>query len=170
MNVTEVASVARKTPRRASLRRKPIRRASKPKKRTTGRNKPKGVSKLMRELDTIFSRYVRLKNADGEGMVLCYTCCYRAHYKKMQNGHYLSRFYKKYRYDERNCRVQCSMCNMWKNGDIATFRMKLVAELGAQEVESMENDYKELYKLTVPFLEETLAHYQEAVENLSRED
>lgn len=122
--------------------------------------KGKSLSKLLRDADGWFSKYVRISRADHEGNVSCYTCGYVAHYKKMQNGHYISRYYKKYRFDERNCRVQCSMCNMWKNGDIPTFRAKLVQEIGRAEVESMEEDYKETYRLTPEFLCEITAKYK----------
>lgn len=167
--IKEVSSYTpAKGSKRPQIKRKTLSKGkglSKKKTALRGKNKPKGVSKLMKELDAVFSRYVRLKNADSEGIVSCYTCGHRNHYKKMQNGHYISRFYKKYRFDERNCRVQCSMCNMWKSGDIPTFRIRLVQELGLAEVESMEADYKELYKLDIGFLEERIIHYQQAVHN-----
>lgn len=133
-------------------------------KRKISVKKPRGVSKLMKDLDLVFSRYVRMSRADQEGNVSCYTCNYKTHYKKMQNGHYISRFYKKYRFDERNCRVQCSMCNMWKNGDIPTFRQNLVKELGLEVVQQMESDFKELHRLEAGFLTEKIARYKALVE------
>lgn len=151
MEVAEIALKPRKGLAKKSLGRKPT-LVRKPRK-----IKPKGISRLLREADSVFSKWVRLKYADQEGFVSCYTCGHRNHYKKMQNGHYISRFYKKYRFSESNTRVQCSMCNMWKSGDIPTFRMKLIAE--GVDVESMEADYKELYKLTPEFLQETIAKY-----------
>ena len=154
----------RSSPKRKTyLKKVPMKRAVGPKTaRSAAKSAKKGksLSKLLRDADGWFSKYVRISRADLEGNVTCYTCGYTAHYKKMQNGHYISRYYKKYRFDERNCRVQCSMCNMWKNGDIPTFRAKLVAELGAAEIESMEADYKELYRLTPEFLCEIIAKYK----------
>lgn len=131
--------------------------ASKGKKTKKGADKT--VSALMKELDAVFSRWVRISNSDPEGYASCFTCGYRAHYKKLQNGHYISRYYKKYRFDERNCRVQCSMCNMWKSGDLATYRQNLVKEIGLAEVESMESDFKELFRLEKEFLRENIAKY-----------
>lgn len=135
-------------------------------KKSVSAKKPKSYTKLLKEADSVFSKYVRLKYADQGGNVSCYTCGHTNHYKKMQNGHYISRFYKKYRFDERNTRPQCAMCNMWKSGDIPTFRMKLIAE--GVDVEDMEQDYKELHRLTPEFLQETITHYKALVENLSK--
>lgn len=173
MEVTEVPSYngpskASKRPSkpRSTLKRKPstLKRA-KAKKRVSLR-KPKTVSKLMKEADILMSRSVRLTHADENGMVKCYTCPYVAHYKKMQNGHYISRFYKKYRFAEKNTRPQCSMCNLWKSGDTATFRINLVKELGVEPIEAMESDYKELFRLTADFLEERIANYKALINTL----
>ena len=115
--------------------RKTIIRTPKKKKKPTGE---KSIAQLTKILDSVFSRFVRLSNADKEGIVTCYTCGYKNHYKKMQNGHYISRFYKQTRWDERNCRVQCAMCNLWKNGDATTFRENLVKEYGEQVIQEMD--------------------------------
>jgi len=135
----------------------------KARKRTVAKRRRKikagSVSKLLKLADASFSRFVRLSNADANGIVECFTCGHKNHYKKMQNGHYISRFYKKYRFSEKNCRVQCSMCNMWKSGDLPTFRQKLLKEIGETELLSMESDYKELFKLTPEYLTEIISKY-----------
>lgn len=141
-----------------------------PKRKKVRKGADKTVSALMKELDAVFSRWVRISNSDPEGYASCFTCGFRAHYKKLQNGHYISRYYKKYRFDERNCRVQCSMCNMWKSGDIPAYRMKLIAEIGSAEVESMECDYKELYRLDKDFLCEKIAHYKALLESVDNSE
>tara|TARA_R110000796_G_scaffold27488_10_gene75770 strand:- start:411 stop:638 length:228 start_codon:yes stop_codon:yes gene_type:complete len=43
---------------------------------------------IVKRLDTVFSLYIRLREADNE-MVECYTCGKISHYKKgMQCGHF----------------------------------------------------------------------------------
>lgn len=150
----------RKGPSRKSLTRKGS-LARKPIKKVPGRKiKPRGVSKLLKEADTLMSRVVRLSAADQEGNVSCFTCGHRNHYKKMQNGHYISRYYKKYRFARENTRIQCAMCNMWKSGDIPTFRQNLIKEIGEAKVLAMESDFKELFRLTPEFLTERITEYQ----------
>ena len=103
--------------------------------------KPLTPAKLKKKLDAIFSQYVRMKYANpSTGDVRCYTCGYTAHWKKLQNGHLVSRYYLATRFDERNCRPQCFTCNMYRNGMIPDFSRNLEEELG-------DGITKELYKL-----------------------
>ena len=101
--------------------------------------KVKSSAKLKKELDTIFSRYIRQKYADDNGMVQCFTCSFREHWKKLQNGHLVSRYYLATRFDERNCRPQCLTCNVYRNGRTPEFADRLSKELG-------EGIVKELYR------------------------
>lgn len=136
-------------------------------KRVSRRKTPvRGVSKLIKDLDAIFSRYTRIRASDASGNVSCYTCGHRNHYKKMQAGHYVSRFYKAVRWNEDNVKVQCVMCNMWKNGDAANFREKLVAELGEGGVRYLEESRKVVEKLNPEVLAAKIAYYKAKVDKL----
>src|SRR6266481_3775812 len=93
------------------------------------KKKVKTVSQLKKEADKVYSLHIRLKYADDNGMVSCYTCGKRNNYKEgMQCGHFISRSHLILRYDDRNCRVQCSGCNMWGKGKIPEFGNKLELE------------------------------------------
>jgi len=151
------------------MRRVPLKRGKRPVAKRKGKIKPKGVSKLLKEADAVFSRFVRISGSDQNGIAECFTCGHRNHYKKLQNGHYISRFYKKYRFSENNCRIQCSMCNMWKSGDLPTFRQKLLKEIG-DDLAQMESDYKEFYKLTPEYLQGIIDLYTAKLSTLERKD
>lgn len=123
------------------------------------KNRPKTVTKLVKELDSAFSRYVRLSRST-DGSVACFTCGHWAPVTKMHAGHYVSRFYKKTRWDERNVRPQCPMCNLWRRGDPATFREKLIQELGESVVKELEESRHGLNKLNRVWIEEKLVEYK----------
>lgn len=108
--------------------------------------KPKTVTWYKKRADALFSTFLRQKYADKDGMVKCYTCDYKAHWKKMQNGHLVSRYYLATRYDERNCRPQCYTCNMWRNGMIPHFAAKLQKDLGQGIVEELYEKARQLTK------------------------
>jgi len=164
MEITETnRKTSLKAPKRLS-RKSSLKKRGKTKKRV--KNAVQSISKLQKEADRLMSLYVRLSNADKEGICTCYTCGYRNHYKKMQNGHYISRFYKSRRYDLRNTRVQCSMCNMWRNGDIPTFRANLVKELGPETVSEIETGYKELTKCTREWYEQQISHFKSLLDTV----
>lgn len=117
----------------------------------------------MKDLDAVFSRFVRLSNANADGMVECYTCPHVVHYKKIHAGHYVSRFYKATRWDEDNVRPQCMMDNLWKRGDPVVFRENLVKELGEARVKELEQSRHISMKLQREFLCEKIAYYETKV-------
>lgn len=128
------------------------------KKRPKSRSKVPSVSKLMKEADRLFSLRVRAIGADSDDINTCFTCEKRYPIKKLQCGHFLSRYYKAARWDFDNARPQCMMCNMWKKGDPITFRKNLIAEIGLERVEKVEAQRAVVMKLTKEFLEEKIAH------------
>lgn len=85
-------------------------------------------SGLVDDLDAIFSKYIRHKYADKDGMVKCYTCPSIEPIGMIQNGHYISRKHMYLRWDERNCRPQCDICNEKKRGNLAIYAERLEHE------------------------------------------
>ena len=92
--------------------------------------KPKTHSKLKKELDKVFSQYIRHYYADHKGYVECYTCGVQKPVKQMQAGHFQSRRHMSTRWHENNVRPQCIKCNMYSQGEQYLFGQKLEAEIG----------------------------------------
>lgn len=138
---------------------KPSPRTFKGKSTTKGRIKPKGISKLKRELDRLFSIYIRAKYPKE-----CYTCGFKG---KLQNGHFVSRMYLSTRWDEANCRPQCRVCNIWQSGRAVDFEEHLIKDLGREAVEELKAKRKILWKLTPSWYEAEIARYKVLVEQLT---
>jgi Bacteriophage Lambda NinG protein len=83
---------------------------------------------IVADLDAVFSRYIRHKYADKDGLVKCYTCPAIEPIAMIENGHYISRSHMYLRWDERNNRPQCSVCNNLKHGNIAVYTANLEKE------------------------------------------
>lgn len=83
---------------------------------------------LIEDLDALFSRFIKRKYADAGGMVRCYTCDRQEPINMIQNGHYISRQHLFLRWDERNARPQCDICNCMKHGNIKEYTKRLEAE------------------------------------------
>jgi hypothetical protein len=90
--------------------------------------KEEGLQVLIKEADTLFSRWLRLSSADKDGNVVCYTCEVTKHWTLMQNGHYIKRGNLFLRFDPRNCRPQCEGCNVYKDGNYPEFTKRLEIE------------------------------------------
>ena len=129
-------------------------RAKKPRKK-----KEKTISALVKELDALVSRFVRLSAADQNGICTCYTCGHKVHYKNIHAGHYVSRFYKATRWDLRNVKPQCMMDNLWKRGDPVVFRENLVRDYGEAVVKELEASRHISRKMEREYLLSEIAHY-----------
>ena len=79
--------------------------------------KARSLSSLEKTADKWFSLYIRLRDADENGMVKCVTCGKIAHYKEMDCGHFVTRNHKMTRFNEKNCNVQDTSCNQFKKGE-----------------------------------------------------
>jgi hypothetical protein len=77
-----------------------------------------------------FSEYIRRRNADENGIVECFTCHSRKHWKEMQAGHGIPRQHWGTRYDEINVQSQCKKCNCFEQGEQAEFARQVDLKYG----------------------------------------
>ena len=136
------------------LRIRGLKRATGHSRRQKGGKIP-SISKLIKEADRLFSLKVRGADVIGAGNA-CFTCGKWYPAKKLQCGHFLSRYYKAARWDFDNARPQCMMCNLWKRGDPIVFRQNLIKEIGIERVEAVEKRRHQSIKLTREYLEELI--------------
>tara|TARA_B110000046_G_scaffold145036_1_gene152178 strand:- start:123 stop:533 length:411 start_codon:yes stop_codon:yes gene_type:complete len=129
----------------------------------------KTISKLKKELDTIFSIYIRLRSANEYGMVQCFTCGVVRHYKDgMQNGHFQSRKHIATRFHEDNCQVQCIKCNMFSQGEQFKFGLNLDSKYGEGTAEELEYLARTTFKISRVEYEQQVTYYKKIVENLKK--
>ena len=130
--------------------------------------KLKSISKLKKDADKWCSLYVRQKEADHEGVVGCYTCPKRGHWKTLQAGHFVSRLYSITRFDYRdNIRVQCVGCNIWGRGKTNIFAGNLLKEIGTKRFAALLLRSRENHQFTRKELEEIIRTFKEKVANLN---
>ena len=112
-------------------------------------------------LDSVFSHYLRQKYADANGYVECYTCGKVLHWKDIQCGHYFSRKSLTTRWEEKNCRPQCSGCNVAQHGNYPVFGIRLSQEIGTKGMEKLEQLHNKTVKLSnIDLLEMTQSYYK----------
>ena len=123
-------------------------------------------AQLKKELDKIFSQYIRWAYADDSGMVECYTCHTKKHVKEIQAGHFQSRKHMATRWHENNVRPQCVKCNMFSQGEQYLFGLKLEAEIGSTMFEELMKLSKGTEKYSRSDLEYLIDYYKKKVQNL----
>lgn len=119
-------------------------------------NKKLNRSKLVKELDSVFSKYIRHKYSNKNGIVKCFTCDREYPIKKIQNGHFMSRKNYATRWEEDNCRPQCYGCNVMKQG----MQYEFGKRLGDEVSEKMNLLSKTTIKISNYELEEMIDHYK----------
>ena len=131
----------------------------------------KSISKLKKELDKIFSIYIRLREATDNGLCQCFTCGKVAHYKQggMQCGHFQSRRFLATRFDEQNCQVQCQKCNIWAQGEQYKFGLHIDGKYGEGTAVSLEYLARTTIKLGRVDYDEKIGYYKSLVNNLKKE-
>ena len=118
-------------------------------------------SKLIKKLDAIFSRWVRLSNSVNE-ICTCVTCGKESHWKDIQAGHFISRKHYSTRWDERNVKPQCVGCNVFKYGE----QYKYSLYLGNKLSKKLLIESRIIIKFTNAELEDMIKEYTERFNKL----
>ena len=116
---------------------------------------------IVTKLDTVFSRYIRQKDAVN-GIAICVTCGKKDEWKKLQNGHFMSRRHYSTRWDENNVGVQCYGCNITNQGQQFLFSQYLGNNLS----EEMVIKSKQIVKFADVDLIDLINHYQKLLDSL----
>lgn len=110
---------------------------------------------LIKDLDFVFSRLVRMSAADRHGRCDCYTCGDRKHWSLQQLGHFIKRGNTEIRWLLQNGRVQCKYCNENLDGNLEVYEQKLNAEHEGLP-EQLRERAREPYKWTRDELKQLL--------------
>jgi len=129
------------------------------------RKKTETKQSLKKKLDAIFSKYIRLRDCDRNGIVTCPLCWAKIHWKEAQNMHFVSRGVLKYRFDESNCFAGCKRCNVILNWNYPKYTLFMIDQYWKEYVEKILND-KEIFKVWIDWYREKIEYYKQEVERL----
>tara|TARA_R110001632_G_scaffold52672_1_gene130348 strand:- start:235 stop:642 length:408 start_codon:yes stop_codon:yes gene_type:complete len=129
----------------------------------------KTVSKLKKELDKIFSVYIRLREANEYGMVQCFTSGRVYHYKKIHAGHFMSRRHLATRWCETNVQPQSAADNLFGQGEQFKFSINLDSKFGEGTAEELQYKSRTTVKISRVEYEEKISYYKSLVDKLKKE-
>lgn len=124
---------------------------------------------LKLKLDTVFSRYIRLRDARKGGLVQCISCGRIIPFDQSDCGHYINRQHMATRYSEKNCNAQCRSCNRFDEGNIQGYRRGLIAKYGEPTVLLLESLKKEINKISDFEYQTMIDFYRKEVKRLEKE-
>jgi hypothetical protein len=138
-------------------------------KEKTKKPKSKTLSQLKKELDIIFSLYIRLIDSDANGNVACFTSGKVYPYNKLQAGHYISRRHLATRWHEWNVKPQSIAENMFNQGNAPQFAVNLDKLYGIGTAANLLEISREDKKFTKDDLQEMITDYTEKVKQLKEQ-
>ena len=101
-----------------------------PKKKWARKQPVSDLRKQILKLDKIFSEYIRLRDANPQGVCFCVTCGRVFHWQSGDAGHYVQRDRLATRYDEKNVHAQCKYCNRFRSGEQSIHGMEIDKKYG----------------------------------------
>ena len=144
------------------------------KRKKTASDKPKkksspSLSTLVDRLDTVFSRYIRLRDAMSSGMFRCISCGKIKPIEQADCGHFHSRTHMSTRFDEDNCHAECRYCNRFSADHIIGYRENLIKKIGEQRFMLLDIKAHETKKWSHFELEQLAKYYRALVQKLQKE-
>ena len=113
-----------------------------------------------------FSKFIRLRDADKNGICHCITCGFTNHWSKMDCGHGIPRQYKPTKFSEKNNHAQCKRCNGFEGGKREVYAAEVDKRYGAGTWAKLEIQSKASYKKSDVNFKIMTMHYTQEFEKL----
>ncbi len=117
-------------------------------------------------LDRIFSEYIRRRDSDENGIGRCISCGKIVHWKEADCGHFVNRKHMALRYDEKNCNLQCRLCNRFDEGNIQGYSEGLVKKYGPEVLEYLKVKKHNISRLGKFEIDTLKKYYKQKIKEL----
>lgn len=128
------------------------------------RKKTKTISQLKNLADARFSRFIRIRDSNKDGIVTCITCKSKIPRKKAHNCHWIGRSNMRYRRDERNCNAWCASCNTYRaERHQQQYTLIMIDRYGRKRVDEALSSMYKVHPVKKYQLEEIIEKYKTLV-------
>lgn len=107
-----------------------------------------------------FSRYIRQKYANQNGMVTCVTCGVQKHWKQMQAGHFVPGRTNAILFEEIGVHPQCYSCNVGRSGNLIEYFLFMEKTYGRDVIEKLRTLKNTVKKSTLKELQSIYLKYK----------
>ncbi len=132
------------------------------------KTKEKTTSVLIKELDAVFSTYIRLRDCDHQGTVKCFVSGEKVYYKEAQAAHWIPRANMVMRFCEENVHACTKESNQYDPQHDDKYIVKMLEFYGKNIVDDLLRRATGLQKWTRPELELMILDYTEKSQNLRK--
>lgn len=99
--------------------------------------------KIKAKLDKVFSRYIRLRDTNGDGRTFtCISCGKVKPVEQMDAGHFWNRIHLATRWDERNVWGECRYCNRFDENHLLAYKNHLIERIGQRQYDILEMKHR----------------------------
>lgn len=114
----------------------------------------------------VFSRYIRLRDTDADGIGKCFTCSLRRYWRNADCGHGAGRQHHGTKYNELNNHLQCSKCNGFEGGRREAYKAEMDKRYGTGTWDLMEAASRKMTKLGKVECDILVEFYTKEIEKL----
>jgi hypothetical protein len=126
------------------------------------KEKTKTLSDYLKELQVVFNRYIRLRDAN-----LPCICCNKPYDGNFHASHYFSvGHFPHLRFNELNVHGGCVECNVHKHGNTAEYSISLPNRIGIEKYEELLSERKNNRKFNRNEVEELIIIYKQKIKEL----
>ena len=119
--------------------------------------------------DKYFSLFIRLRDADENGLAKCCTCGTMKPIKEMDCGHFIKRQHMATRFSEVNCATQCKRCNAFEQGRDIEFAEFIDKKYGGSALIQLKLASRTVKKFNGLEIAAIAAYYKEKAQKLAIE-
>ena len=138
-----------------------------PKKRK--KRKKSDTTKAKERAWNVFSEYIRRRDADRNGYVVCVTCKTNRHWKKMHAGHFVAGRGNSILFDEKGVHAQCVSCNIFNGGKQLDYFYYMEKRYGRKEIDRLYALKNKPMKITKYEFDDIAQKYTKLIEQMDKE-
>jgi len=131
--------------------------------------KDKSMSTLIKELDTVFSLYVKLRDCDSSGIVTCFVTGERIWYLDCDAAHFIPRAQMGTRWDEMNVHATSVDTNRFDDNHFTDYWNALNKAYTWGQIKALQQRGRSLLKATRPELQDLIDLYKTKVAELRKQ-
>ena len=132
------------------------------------KKKKLSIGRYKRKLWTLYSEYIRRKDANADGCTNCVTCGKYLHWTELQAGHFLAGRSNGILFVEGNTFPQCVGCNVFKHGNLEEFYPYMLKTFGDEKIQELKRLKRTTVKLDSTWYEEKIKDYDDKLGALEK--
>lgn len=124
------------------------------------------TSSIKKKAWTVFSEYIRKRDADRRGWTACVTCGRAGHWRQFDAGHFIPGRGNGILFDERGVHAQCKRCNARSGNPVPYYQymekrygLEVINELQRQAVKPRQWEKGELEAIFEKYKKLSLARF-----------